>query len=83
MLENNHNQSSKFRTKTWVKVNDESHERCNPSSEIKFKTTMLRSRFCNYSDGYILGKVTITMSEAAADAAARKVDKKNQVTFKN
>ena len=23
------------------------------------------------------------MSEAAADAAARKVDKKNQVTFKN
>ena len=34
------NQSSKFRAKTWVEINDESRGTYNVNSQMKFKTTM-------------------------------------------
>ena len=36
------NQPSKFRTKNWVEINDESRATYNVNSQIKFKTTMLK-----------------------------------------
>ena len=56
------NQPSKFRTKNWVKINDKSRGTYNVYIQIKVKTTMLKSRLCDYSDAYILvkGKITIT-----------------------
>ena len=53
LLENASNQPSKFRTKHWVEINNESRGAYNINSQIKFKTTMLKSRLCNYSDAYI------------------------------
>ena len=51
---------------------------------LKFKTTMLRSNLCDYSDAYILVKGTITITGAGADAAARRADEiEKGVTFKN
>ena len=50
------NQRSKFRTKNWVEINDESRGTYNVNSQIKFKTTMLKSSLCDYSDAYILVK---------------------------
>ena len=44
LLENTPNQPSKFRTKNWVEVNDESRGTYSVNSQIKFKTLMLRSR---------------------------------------
>ena len=41
LLDNISNQPSKFRTKNWVKINDESREAYNTNSHIKFKNTML------------------------------------------
>ena len=35
-------------------------------SQIKFKTSMLRSNLCDYSDVYILVKGTISMEGALA-----------------
>ena len=61
------NQPSKFRTINWVEINDESRGTYNINSQIKFKTTMLKSSLCDYSDAYI--KITIT--GARDDAAAR------------
>ena len=49
-------ESSKFKTKNWVEVNDESRGTYNVNSQIKFKTTMLKSSLCDYSDAYILVK---------------------------
>ena len=47
LLDNNlSNQPSKFRTKNWVEINDESKESYSSSSNIRFKTTMLRSNLC-------------------------------------
>ena len=42
LLRNTPNQPSKFRTKTWVKINDESLGLYNIGSQIKFKTSILR-----------------------------------------
>ena len=76
------NQPFKFRTKDWAEINDESRETYNVNSQIKFKTTMLKSRLCDYSDAYILVKGTITVKNTvAADADANNTNKK--VIFKN
>ena len=54
LLKNTPNQAPKFKTKNWVEVNDELRGTYNVNSQIKFKTSMLRSSLCNYSDSYIL-----------------------------
>ena len=76
------NQPSKFRTRNWVEINDESRGAYNVNSQIKFKTTMLKSSLCDYSDAYILVKGTISVNNTAAQgAAANNTSKK--VIFKN
>ena len=74
---------SKFKTKNWVEVNDESRGTYNVNSQIKFETSMLKSSLCDYSAAYILVKRTITVNNtaAAADADANNTNKK--VIFKN
>ena len=43
LIDDTSNQSSKFRTKNWVEINYESRGTYNVNSQIKFKTTMLKS----------------------------------------
>ena len=43
LIDDASNQAYKFRTKNWVEINDESRGACNVHSQIKFKTTMLKS----------------------------------------
>ena len=70
-MDNASNQPSKFRTRNLVEINDESRGGYTTGSDIKFKTTMLRSSFCDYADTYILVKGTITVTGAGDAAAAR------------
>ena len=80
--DNTLNQPSKFRTRNWIEINDESRGAYNVNSQIKFKTTMLKSSLCDYSDAYILVKGTISVNNTAASgAAANNTNKK--VIFKN
>ena len=82
MLDDASNEPTKFRTKNWVEINDESRGTYNVDSQIKFKATMLKSSLCDYSDAYIIVKETITVNNtAAADADANNTNKK--VIFKN
>ena len=75
--DNTLNQPSKFRTRNWIEINDESGEAYNVNSQIKFKTTMLKSSLCDYSDAYILVNGTITVNNtAAAGAAANNTNKR-------
>ena len=56
----------------------------NTNSDIRFKTTMLKSGLCDYSDAYMLVKGTIRITGAENDAAARQADeRKKGVVFKN
>ena len=97
LIDDASNQPSKFRTKNWVEINDESRVTYNVNSQIKFKTTMLKSSLCDYSDAYILVKGTITVTGNAGPEpdpanprtvaqllAARQGDERDKgVAFKN
>ena len=48
LLGNAPNQSSKFRTKKWVEINDDSRGMYNTNNQVKFKTAMLKSSLCDY-----------------------------------
>ena len=83
LLDNASNQPSKFRTRNWVKINDESRGKYT-SNDVTFKTTMLRSNLCDYADTYILVEGTITITGSGDDASARQADERDKgVTFKN
>ena len=43
LIDDASNQPSKFRTKNWVEINDESRGTYNVNSQIKFKITMIKS----------------------------------------
>ena len=46
LLGNTSNQSSKFRTKNWIEINDQSRGVHNTNKDIRFKTTMLMPKSC-------------------------------------
>ena len=46
-LDDESNQPSKFRTRNWVEINDEASGTYSLNKEIKFKTSMLKSSFCD------------------------------------
>ena len=76
MLVNISYQSSNFRTKYWVEINDESAGVYNSNNQIKFRTTMLKPSLCDYNNAYIIVKGTITVNDtAAADADVNNVNK--------
>ena len=59
--DNESEQLSKFVTREYVRVNSLSNT-YNENKSIRFKTPMLRSNLCDYSDAYILVKGTITVT---------------------
>ena len=59
--DNEREQLSKFVTREYVRVNS-LLDTYNENKSIRFKTPMLRSNLCDYSDAYILVKGTITVA---------------------
>ena len=78
LLDNASNQPSKFRTKNWIEINDESRGGYTTGSDIKFKTTVLRSTLCGCADAYILVKGTITITRAGDNDATRQTVERNK-----
>ena len=80
VLDDTTNQPSKFRTRNWVEINDESKGRYD-NSNIRFETSIIGSNLCGYSDSYILVKVAVTVpNTTAAGAEVKNTNKK--VIFK-
>ena len=79
MLDDASNQTSKFRTKNWVEINDESRGTQNVKSQIKFKITMLKTYVI------ILMHISLlTIRGAGDDPAPRQGDERDKgVAFKN
>ena len=69
-LDDTTNQPSKFRTRNWVEKSHELRVTYNKNNNIKFKTSMIRSNLCDYSDAYIYVKGTIAVSNTAYVGAA-------------
>ena len=82
MLDKTPNQPCKFRTKNWVEINGDVHGTYNKDSQIRFKTSMLKSSLCDYSDAYILVKRTITIAPVPPPIANPNNNDK-EVVFKN
>ena len=82
LLNDGSNKPSKFRTKSWVEINDDVRGVYSPNKQIRFKTSMLRSSLCDYSDAYILVKGNVTVNNSAAAGAAENNTNK-KVIFKN
>ena len=54
LLGNTSNQISKFKTKNWIEINDQTRRLYNTNNDIRFKIAMLKFSLCDYSDAYIL-----------------------------
>ena len=52
-LDDTPNQPTKFRTSNWIEKNDATRGTYNKGNQTKFKTSMLESSLCDYSDVYI------------------------------
>ena len=74
----------RFITKKWVEVHDQSgsaDDRYKPSKQIRFKTSMLRSDLCDFSDAYIVVKRDIILRKATT---RNFIDTRNRfLAFKN
>ena len=49
-LDNTPKQLCQFKTKNWVEINDDSRGIYSINSQVKFKTTMLKSNLFDYSN---------------------------------
>ena len=69
---------SKFVTREYVRVNSllGTH---NENKSIRFKTPMLRSNLCDYSDAYILVKGTIMVKALGANNGANNIRDKKKI----
>ena len=74
LLNGSDNENSKFATKKWYIIDNESKGNYSHENPIKFLTSSLESNLCDYSDAYILvtGNVTATPNNTVT-----------QVVFKN
>ena len=63
-------ESSKFATRKWYLINDQNNTDYGEGNEdlatVKFKTKVIKSNLCDYSDAYILvtGDITATGNDA-------------------
>ena len=95
LLNGSDNENSKFATKKWYIIDNESKGNYSHHNPIKFLTKSVESSLCDYSDAYILvtGNITVTRTIAAAAAAAaaegddpqknQVLNAATQVVFKN
>ena len=65
-------------TNKWIEINDLSSGQYSVNKNLRFKTSLIRSDLCDYSDAYIVVKETITV-EADNDAK----NKNKKLAFKN
>ena len=84
MLDNTPKQPTKFKTKTWLEINDDSRGTYNTNSQFKFKTLMLTSDLCDYSHAHKLVSKIITITGAGNANTAKRLEKMHQgIILKN
>ena len=75
---------SGFITKKWIEVPDypgNAEDRYKLRRQIRFKTSMLKSDLCHFSDAYIVVKGTITVANSNNDAYDKRLVLKNNAPF--
>ena len=75
----------RYVTKKWIEVYDQSEKNYNVNKEIRFKTSMLRSDLCDFSDAYIVvkGNIAVVKKTFTADDIAAPTNTAANVTATN
>ena len=65
LISGSDNKNSKFTTKKWYIIDSEAKGNYSTDEEIKFLNGSVESRFCDYSDAYILvtGNINVTVGD--------------------
>ena len=73
----------RFITKKCIEVSDQSGGAYSTNKQIRFKTSMLRSDLCDYSEAYIVvkGIVTVSADERDREETNRQIILKNNYYF--
>ena len=79
LLENTPNQPTKLKPKFWLDINDDARGTYNTNSQIKSKTSMLRSSLYDYNDAYIHVKGTIIVTNTGTAATPSNRNKKSNI----
>ena len=67
LLDNIPDKVPRFITKKLIEVHDWSGETYITNKQVRFKTSMLRSDLCDFSDAYIVVKEIVTVSADERD----------------
>ena len=83
LLDNIPNKVPRFINKKWIEVHDQSAEAYNTNKQIRFKSSMLRSDLCDFSDACIVvkGIATVSTDERDRDEVNRQVNLKYNAAF--
>ena len=71
LLDDTGNENTKFVTKKWYVIDNESKGNYSSTSSIKFQINSLQTSLCDYSDAYILvtGNIAIKSNDATTKVA--------------
>ena len=67
--------------KNWGEIKDDPRGPYKENSQIRFKTSILRTSLCGYSGRYIPVKRPITITKRRADATTRKGDERDKAVI--
>ena len=81
LLDNIPDKVPTFVSKKWIEAHDQSGKTYNTNKQIGFKTSMLRSDLCDYSDAYIFVKEKITVTNPNDNAYDKKLALRNNAPF--
>ena len=82
LLNDESNKPSKLRTRIQVEKNNDVTGVSSHDKQFSFKTAILRSILCNYSDAYILAKGNILVNNIATNGVAAN-DTNKKIVFRN
>ena len=84
LLDTTPDEVPRFITKNWIEVHDQSGSaegRCKRSKQIRFETSTLWSDLRDFSEGFIIVKGTITVTNPDNSAYDKKLAFKNNALF--
>ena len=81
LLGNTSDKVPRFITKKWIEIHDQSAGTYNNNKQMRFKTSMLRFDFCNFSDACIVVKGKTAVTNPNNDAYDKKLALKNNAPF--
>ena len=73
---------SKFLTRKWMEVNDLLNGQYSANTNVRFKTPLLTSDLCDFSDAYIVMKMTIKQEAGVNDDMPQDIGLKNNAPFR-